>query len=97
MKTFDLATEPLRELNAHLHAEVTVPVKVANPGGRHAIAVGATHAHEVSIDGNVGYYCGGMNSEATLRVQGHAGPGLAPRTVGWLLSMVMRHRVAVFQ
>jgi len=77
MKTFDLAIDPLRELNAHLHGEVTAPVAVANPGGRHAIAVGATHAHEVSIEGNVGYYCGGMNSDATIRVQGHAGPGLA--------------------
>ncbi len=77
MITFDLGSTPVRELNQHLHSAVTDPVHVANPGGRHAIAVGATDAHTVTVDGNVGYYCAGMNAEATVKINGHAGPGLA--------------------
>ncbi len=77
MVSFDLADNPVRELNQHLHAAVSGKVTVNNAGGKHSIAVGAIGNHEVEINGNVGYYCAGMNSDATIRVNGHAGPGLA--------------------
>jgi len=77
MATFDLASQAIRELNAHLHGDVQGQVVVNNPAGKHALAVGATAAHDVIIHGNVGYYCGGMNAEASITVEGHAGPGLA--------------------
>lgn len=77
MTSFDLNTESVRALNAHLHAETHGAVDVTNPGGRHAVAVGAVAAHEVTIHGNVGYYCAGMNKDANITVKGHAGPGLA--------------------
>ena len=75
--TFDLADGTVRELNQHLHGDVSGVVNVSNPGGKHSVAVGATASHAVEIDGNVGYYCAGMNSEASITVNGHAGPGLA--------------------
>jgi glutamate synthase domain-containing protein 3 len=31
----------------------------------------------VEIDGHVGFYCGGMNKEAEIIINGHAGPGVA--------------------
>lgn len=77
MSAFDLADSTVRELNQHLHKSVSGKVTVNNPGGKHSVAVGATHAHDVEINGNVGYYCAGMNAEASIVVNGHAGSGLA--------------------
>ena len=77
MPGFDLETTGVRELNQHLHGAVDGDVTVTNAAGRHAVAVGATAAHKVTISGNVGYYCAGMNAHASIRVDGHAGPGLA--------------------
>lgn len=76
----DLADTPLRALNAALHrlpAGTNEPIRVLNPGGRHAVAVGIDAPVTVEIDGHVGYYCAGMNSQATVIVNGNAGPGLA--------------------
>ncbi len=48
-----------------------------NPGGKHAIAVGLDGPYEVEIDGHVGYYCAGMNKQATVRIRGNCGVGVA--------------------
>jgi len=77
MTTFDLSSQTVRELNAHLHQAANGDIAVLNPGGRHAVAVGAVDNHNVSIEGNVGYYCAGMNTHADILINGHAGPGLA--------------------
>jgi glutamate synthase domain-containing protein 3 len=75
---FDLATNSVRTLNQRLH-EASSPqhVRVLNPGGRHAIAVGLDAPHLVEIEGNVGYYCAGMNKLATVQVQGNCATGVA--------------------
>ena len=31
----------------------------------------------IEIEGHVGYYCAGMNKQATVIVHGNAGPGVA--------------------
>ena len=54
MNSYDLASDALRSLNAHLHSKDAASITVSNAGGRHAVAVGAVSAHQVSIDGNVG-------------------------------------------
>lgn len=77
MQTFDLNNDAVRDLNSWLHSNSDATVAVDNAGGKHAVAVGATTAHDISINGNVGYYCAGMNQNATVSVNGHAGPGLA--------------------
>lgn len=81
MQTIDLATTPLRELNAALQAQARVTNQtewqVLNPKGAHAIAVGLDAPIEVTVKGPTGYYCGGMNKQATIRVAGSAGPGVA--------------------
>jgi methylamine---glutamate N-methyltransferase subunit B len=77
---FDLAVTPLRELNAALHAvEDSSPRhwRVLNPRGAHALAVGIDAPIEVEIEGHAGYYCAGMNKEATVRVHGNVGVGCA--------------------
>lgn len=74
----DLKSESVRQLNQRLH-DTTEPhrVRVLNPAGMHSIAVGIDAAHEVEIDGHVGYYCAGMNKLATVRVHGNCGVGVA--------------------
>ena len=77
----DLAAVGVRALNERLHrlpADTNERLwRILNPKGAHALAVGLERPIEVRIDGHVGYYCCGMNKEATVVVNGHAGPGLA--------------------
>jgi glutamate synthase domain-containing protein 3 len=76
--TCDLAAETVRSLNTMLHDPAGPQrVRVVNPGGKHAIAVGIDGPREVEIDGHVGYYCAGMNKLATIRVHGNCGVGVA--------------------
>lgn len=81
MPTVDLATTPLRELNAALHRlgpdTNETHWQIRNPGGRHAIAVGLDAPVTVEIEGHVGYYCAGMNKHATVLIHGNAGVGVA--------------------
>lgn len=81
MPTVDLEVTPIRELNQMLHGlpESTNETyfRVLNPRGRHAIAVGLDAPLTVEIDGNVGYYCAGMNKQAEIIVNGSAGVGVA--------------------
>ncbi|HTU96092.1 MAG TPA: hypothetical protein VMF14_09655 [Solirubrobacteraceae bacterium] len=76
--TFDLRSDTVRELNQALHGpDARGLIRVVNPDGRHAIAVGIDADCEVEIDGHVGYYCAGMNQRATVRVRGNCGVGVA--------------------
>lgn len=81
MQTIDLEAQELRELNATLHAQRDTTNQTAwevvNPRGHHAIAVGLDAPIEVTVRGSTGYYCAGMNKQATVHVVGHAGPGVA--------------------
>ncbi len=71
----------MRELNATLHAQADntnqTSWEIVNPKGSHAIAVGLDAPIEVTVRGSTGYYCGGMNQQATVNVIGSAGPGVA--------------------
>jgi glutamate synthase domain-containing protein 3 len=78
VESYDLDAEAVRELNRRLHdPDGPQHVRVLNPGGRHAIAVGIDGPREVEIEGHVGYYCAGMNKLATVRVRGNCGVGVA--------------------
>lgn len=81
MQTIDLATTPLRDLNSALQAQAKTTNQTAweviNPKGAHAIAVGLDAPIEVTVRGSTGYYCAGMNKQATVKVTGSAGPGVA--------------------
>ena len=80
-QAIDLAQTPLRELNATLQAlradTNERAWEVLNPRGAHAVAVGLDAPVEVVVRGPVGYYCAGMNKEASVTVAGSAGPGVA--------------------
>ncbi|MCX7889059.1 MAG: GXGXG domain-containing protein [Rhodobacteraceae bacterium] len=81
MQSFDLAADGLRALNATLHAlkdhTNETEWEIVNPRGAHAIAVGVDAPVEITVRGSTGYYCAGMNKQATIRIRGSAGPGVA--------------------
>jgi glutamate synthase domain-containing protein 3 len=49
--------------------------EIVNPKGSHAIACGLDAPIEVTVKGSTGYYCAGMNQQATVNIHGSAGPG----------------------
>lgn len=81
LQTIDMAHVSLRELNTTLQkpddATRVSGWEVINSKGSHAIAVGLDAPIDVTIKGSTGYYCAGMNKQATIRVKGSAGPGVA--------------------
>jgi glutamate synthase domain-containing protein 3 len=81
MPEVDLATTPLRTLNAALHGLRQDTNErhwiIDNPAGRHAVAAGLDTPITVEINGPVGYYCAGMNKHATVLINGSAGTGVA--------------------
>ena len=81
MQSFDLEANGLRALNAALQAQAQTTNETAwqvvNPKGSHAIAVGLDAPINVTVQGSTGYYCAGMNQQATVRVTGNVGPGVA--------------------
>ncbi len=81
MPEVDLAATSRRDLNARLHELPSQTNQtswfVLNPEGQHALAVGLDAPIVVEIKGHAGYYCGGMNKQATIIVEGNAGVGVA--------------------
>jgi len=89
MPMVDLAITPMRELNQALHAlrpdTNESDWTVLNPRGAHALAVGLDAPVHVTIEGHAGYYCAGMNKQATVMLKGNAGTGLAENIVSGLV------------
>ncbi|MFC7054009.1 protein glxC [Hansschlegelia quercus] len=87
----DLSNSTVRELNTALHAlkagSNASLWRVTNPGGLHAIAAGLDAPITVEVDGPVGYYCGGMNKQATVLVKGSAGVGVAENMMSGLVEV----------
>jgi methylamine---glutamate N-methyltransferase subunit B len=81
MQTYDLGAQGLRGLNSALHAlkgQTNMTAwEIVNPKGSHAIAAGVDAPIDITVRGSTGYYCGGMNKQATIRIVGSAGPGVA--------------------
>lgn len=79
VRKLDLAESSLRDINVALkhQQDGDAAFRVLNPKGQHALACGLGVPVHVEIDGNAGYYCAGMNKEATVVVEGSVGPGVA--------------------
>lgn len=89
MPTIDLARTSLRDLNATLHqlkpdTNETLWT-ITNPAGEHSIAVGVDAPVTINIEGNVGYYCGGMNNQASIIIEGSAGQGVGENMMSGLI------------
>lgn len=80
MQTLDMGQQDLRSINTALQdvpAGANHAFEIVNPRGAHAIAVGLDAPIDVTVRGSTGYYCAGMNQQATIMVDGSAGPGVA--------------------
>ena len=89
MNTLDLQSVGLRAINSQLHNIDPQSNEhewlITNPMGQHAIACGLDAHLSVTIDGHVGFYCGGMNTEAQITVNGHAGVGVGENMMSGLI------------
>jgi methylamine---glutamate N-methyltransferase subunit B len=92
--TLDAADLTTREINARLrklpdgaHAVIT------QPRGRHNLAVGLTNRIGITIDGNAGYYIGGLGDGPEITVNGFTGWGVGEN----LMSGVIRVKGSVSQ
>ena len=82
MRKVDLAKTPLARTESGIctarSAGTNEPEwEIINPMGFHAVAVGVDAPINIDVRGSVGYYCAGMNKQATITVHGSAGPGVA--------------------
>ena len=66
----DVATLDRRAVNQTLQDAERGDFTVTNPGGAHALACGLMHPIGVTIKGHTGYYCAGMNKEASITIEG---------------------------
>ena len=75
----DAAVLPVRDVNREIRAALAggAPVIVRNPGARHSLGVALLAPGQVTFDGSVGYYCGGMGDGPSIEIHGSAGWGLA--------------------
>jgi len=71
----DLNKKRLREINQILQnvgrGKNNRSFQVLNPQGQHAICAGLKDDIEISIKGHTGYYCAGMNQNASVTVHGN--------------------------
>ncbi len=88
-RTIDLDTSSVRELNQFLHSlspgSNATTLRVLHPRGVHAVAAGVDADVTIEIEGDVGYYCGGMNKRATILIDGSAGIGLGENMMSGLI------------
>ena len=80
MTAVDCANRSVREINVAIRAAIDAgerAITVRNPGARHNIAVAVLQDARITVEGSVGYYCGGMSDGVHLHVLGSAGWGLA--------------------
>ena len=81
MRTIDLSTASVRELNQALHDQAhnasDTEWRVTHSNGKHNLAVGVNQPVSIDIEGHAGYYCAGMNQQATITVHGNVGVGCA--------------------
>ena len=81
MKTINLETQTVRDLNQALHDQAPECTEreweVLEPKGQHNIACGLDQNLAVDIKGHAGYFCAGMNKKAHVTVHGNVGQGVA--------------------
>jgi glutamate synthase domain-containing protein 3 len=92
--TLDASRLTTREINTRLRELPDgADVVIAEPRGRHNLAVGLNGQLTITIDGNVGYYIGGLCDGPVITVNGFAGWGVGEN----LMSGVVRVKGSVSQ
>lgn len=77
MVTLSCAELPVREINRRLRELPDgTAVRITEPRGRHNLAVGLRHRLDITIEGNAGYYIGGLCDGPDIVVDGFVGWGV---------------------
>jgi glutamate synthase domain-containing protein 3 len=75
--TLSCAELSTREINQRLRELPDgTEVVITEPRGRHSLAVGLSNRIDITIDGNAGYYIGGLCSGPNITVNGFVGWGV---------------------
>jgi glutamate synthase domain-containing protein 3 len=80
MTVVDCAGLTVREINQALRRLIDAgerEITVRHPAARHNLAVAILRDVSISIEGPVGYYCGGMSDGAHIEIHGSTGWGVA--------------------
>jgi glutamate synthase domain-containing protein 3 len=81
--TLSCAELSVREINRALRAlPPGAAARITEPRGRHNLAVGLVHHLDVTIDGNAGYYVGGLCDGPDITVNGFVGWGVGENLMG---------------
>ena len=74
----EVGDRPVREVHEELMAACKEgqPIRVVNTLSRHNLGVGLPDGVDITFEGSVGYYCGGLNTEANISIE---------RNCGWAL------------
>ena len=92
--TLDASELSTREINARLRElPAGADVVITEPRGRHNLAVGLTRQVNITIDGNVGYFIGGLGDGPAITVNGFTGWGVGEN----LMSGTIRVKGSVSQ
>ena len=77
--TIDVGERHIREINEEIQAAANAgkPIQVVNTLSRHNLGVGLPPNCDISFEGSVGYYCGGLNTGAKVTIEANAGWALA--------------------
>jgi len=78
MSTMDVVDGPIREIHEEFQEACGEgqPIRVVKTLSRHNLGVGLPDGADITFEGSVGYYCGGLNTGARLTIE---------RNCGWAL------------
>ena len=71
----DVGQRPIREIHEEIQdaAKSSNPIRVVNTLSRHNLGVGLPSGTDITFEGSVGYYCGGLNTGANIVIERNAG------------------------
>ena len=73
--TIDVSDRHIREINEEIQAAAAAgrAITVKNTLSRHNLGIGLPPDTRIRLEGSVGYYCGGLNTGATIDIERNAG------------------------
>ena len=71
----DVGKRHIKEINEEIQAACARgdSIRVVNTLSRHNLGVGLPDGANLHFEGSVGYYCGGLNTGATIEIERNAG------------------------
>ena len=83
---FDCEQRSVRDINIELRElEPGSVVRIVNPKGRHNLAVGLMKHLDITFDGSVGHYIGGLCDGVEIQINGFCGWGVGENLMNGLI------------